>query len=372
MAGGLVAEWYLPEGASVGPGDLVCRLECEFVAVEIEAQAGGLLHHRKPAGSVERPGTVIGMLLAPGESPADDPPRPDSTTPAAPGLEPVTAASDPAAPAESGPPSPSAPPLAPGEPVVVPFRRRSAGGETASPWGAVPGDAAEFETSLFDTAEPLPVAGAAIPGLALWEPDDDPPYADAFPPTDTLPAARLSAIAAEAPEAHVLTMEVRIGAAEALRAVRVLAGEWRDLAPSPLVEDLVLRALATAIEEAGLESSPAGLTLVTPGSDHAVAVSGAARRGFRDAVKARAGGGDEPAERAAWTLVSFRECGIRAAEPAPGDGDTLAASLGAIDEAGAMSVTIAYDSSRIGPGDAARMLARVRSLVEEPYGLLSS
>lgn len=371
MAGGTVAEWYRPDGATVDHGELVCRLECEFVAVEIEAEAPGLLHHRRPAGSIERPGVVIGLVLAPGEALPDEsawaevpPPSPlHEDEPAA------TAVSFDDGPEEETAPRP---PLAPGEPVVLPFRRRHAD-EALHPWSAVPGDATEFETSLFETAEPLADAGAAIPGLPLWEPDDDPPYADAFPPAAISPEARFSAIAAEAAaEGQVLTMEVRMDASEAVRAVRVLAREWRELTLTPGVEDLVLRAFATALAEAGFEASPAGLTVVALASDHAVAIADAEARGFRDAVHARAAGGDESAERAAWTLMSFRECGIRAAEPALASGHSVAAAMGAIDEGSAMSVTMAYDSSRLGQGEAARLLARVRTLVEEPYGLLSS
>jgi pyruvate/2-oxoglutarate dehydrogenase complex dihydrolipoamide acyltransferase (E2) component len=373
MAGGIVAEWYRPDGATVDHGELICRLECEFVAVEIEAEAPGLLHHRRPAGSVERPGAVIGLVLAPGEALPEEPvlaeiPQPPRADEDEPWPAAITGGFEDDSVEEPTPP----PPFAPGEPVVVPFRRRP-DGEAPHPWSAVPGDAVEFETDLFETAEPLAEAGSAIPGLALWEPDEDPPYADAFPSAANSPEARFSAIAAEAAaEGQVLTMEVLIGASEAVRAVRVLAREWREFTPAPTVEDLVLRAFAMALAESGFESSPAGLTVVTAGSDHAVAIADADGRGIRDAVQARAAGGDESTERVAWTLVSFRECGIRAAEPALARGHTMAAAMGAIDEASAMSVTMAYDSSRLGQGEAARLLARVRSLVEEPYGLLSS
>jgi len=373
MAGGIVAEWYRPDGATVDHGELICRLECEFVAVEIEAEAPGLLHHRRPAGSIERPGVVIGLVLAPGEALPDEPAQAE--------IPPPSRADEddpgPAAPTGGFEDDPEEepdrqPPLEPGEPVVLPFRRRPAD-EAPHLWSAVPGDATEFETSLFETAEPLADAGAAIPGLPLWEPDEDPPYADAFPPAADSAQARFSAIAAEAAAGgQVLTMEIRIGASEATRAVHVLTREWRELTPSPIVEDLVLRAFARALAEAGLEASPAALTLVTPASDHAVAIADAEARGFRDAVQARATGGDESTERAGWTLVSFQECGIRAAEPALSAGHTMAAALGAVDETSAMSVTMAYDSSRLGQGEAARLLARVRALVEEPYRLLSS
>ena len=66
MAGGVVAEWYLPDGTAVDSGDVVCRVECDFVAVEVEAERPGVLRHQKPAGSIERPGAVLGLILSPG------------------------------------------------------------------------------------------------------------------------------------------------------------------------------------------------------------------------------------------------------------------------------------------------------------------
>ena len=68
MAGGLVAEWYLPDGAAVGAGEPVCRVECAFVAYEVEAAESGLLRIRRPAGSIERVGEVLGVILEPGEA----------------------------------------------------------------------------------------------------------------------------------------------------------------------------------------------------------------------------------------------------------------------------------------------------------------
>ena len=56
MAGGLVAEWYLPDGAAVGAGEPVCRVECAFVAYEVEAAESGLLRIRRPAGTSIRSG----------------------------------------------------------------------------------------------------------------------------------------------------------------------------------------------------------------------------------------------------------------------------------------------------------------------------
>src|SRR5687767_15972818 len=86
MVGGLVAEWYRPDGAAVQPGDPVCRIECAFVAFEVEAEKAGLLLHRRPAGSIERPGVVLGHILAAGEAvpnehPGEQPPNGERAEP---------------------------------------------------------------------------------------------------------------------------------------------------------------------------------------------------------------------------------------------------------------------------------------------------
>ena len=61
-AGGLVAEWYRADGALVGAGEMVCRVENSFIAFEVEAECEGTLHHQKPAGSIEGPGGVLGLI----------------------------------------------------------------------------------------------------------------------------------------------------------------------------------------------------------------------------------------------------------------------------------------------------------------------
>lgn len=67
MRGGLVAEWYQPDGASVQHGEPVCRLECDFVAFDIEAEGDGVLRHRMDAGLVRPPGDLLGVILGNGE-----------------------------------------------------------------------------------------------------------------------------------------------------------------------------------------------------------------------------------------------------------------------------------------------------------------
>jgi pyruvate/2-oxoglutarate dehydrogenase complex dihydrolipoamide acyltransferase (E2) component len=337
----VVAEWYVPDGATVAAGDLICRVECDVVAIDIEADAPGVLRQRSSAGSIEQADAIIGVITSPDEAAPSVEPAPGCAAAAPPG----TSASELERHAGAVPVT--------GEPVVVPFRRG--------------------QREVTETVRPLLEAGTAIPGLPLWEPDEDPPFADAFRvPLTAGRLDRFDAIAAEVTAgAQVLTMEVWIDATQALRAAAALAEEWRGDEP-PIVEDLVLRAFARALAENGQEPSPAGLSRVTPLSDYTVAISAAGERNLREAVRVRAAGGDTAADGAVWWLLSLRESGIDRGQPPLSAGHALAASMGAIGGRGWMSVTMAYDSARAGPGEAARILARVRRLVEEPYALLTS
>jgi hypothetical protein len=310
----VLSAWHYPDGAWVEAGALVCRLEDRSgETVDVAAPAAGILQQHCPAGGIGHAGALVGLVLNDGEAPARVP---------------------------SG---------RPGEPVVVPFRSRTGDG----------------------LVTPLAEAGAAIPGLRLWEPDPDPPYAEARPAPTTREERFASISQAAAADSRLLSMEVAVPVAEAHRAVRVLAREWNDRGAEPIIEDLVLRALARAMEERGRGSSPAGLTLVRTSSDESVALAEASGRDFREAVRARASGGDRAFDDCAWVLTSVRAIGIRAAQPVLTAGHVLAATLSSVDQAGTIGVTIAYESSRIGVGDAARFLARVRMLLEEPYGLLA-
>ncbi|MFN0096884.1 MAG: biotin/lipoyl-containing protein [Dehalococcoidia bacterium] len=74
-----LAEWYLDDGSPVQRGQPLYRLEADYVSIDVEAEASGILRRRLAAGSAERPGEVVAVLLAPGEQPPadwDDRPRP--------------------------------------------------------------------------------------------------------------------------------------------------------------------------------------------------------------------------------------------------------------------------------------------------------
>lgn len=397
MAGGVVAEWYRPDGAKVDIGELVCRVECDFVAVEVEAEAPGVLRHRRPAGSIERPGAVLAVLLAPGESmpPEDALATPDAVSPEQPFPASEPGAADEAAPLVDVEPESAPPPLAPGEPIVVPFRRRAADRQDhPESWGGVPGDSAEFNTALFEDpnpAEPLPEPGASIPGLPLWDEEENRPRRGSFAEADAEFEAtygsqldaddddydpfdssdRFARIAAEAAiSAQVLSVQVRANATHILHARDVFAREWRGFGAAPLVEDIVLMAAAKALDERRLDSSPAGLVIGDQESETSVAISDPLGQGIRELAAAREAGGDETFERAAWVLVSLAPLGIESVQPRLPAGMALALGMGA-PVAGSVTLTMSFDSSVLGETDAGRILARVRSLVEEPYGLFA-
>jgi pyruvate/2-oxoglutarate dehydrogenase complex dihydrolipoamide acyltransferase (E2) component len=396
MAGGLVAEWYQPDGASVHPGDPVCRIECSFVAIDVEAEESGLLRHRRPAGSIERPGIVLGLILAAGESmppeaalnrapaAAEDeklaPPDLES------GFEPADLA--PGVPVEELEPDPLPEPdgfeaaTVPGEPlqefeealveaVVVPFPRRFSGSHSA--WEAAPGDAVSFDSSLFgeseeERTEGLPVAGGDIPGLPLWEPDE----ASASRPIPNSAQERFARIADEAAaSAQVLTMSVEFDCTELRKMRSVLIREWQAHDIIPQLDDLVLRAVALVLRERAFEGRTAGIEIAGPETDVACAINDPAASSLRQSVAARLSGGDAAIERADWTMTSFVALGISGAAPALSGGRELAFSLGAPDRHGFARLSLAYDSARRGQGSAARLLSRIRDILESPYAMLA-
>ncbi|MFF7262561.1 2-oxo acid dehydrogenase subunit E2 [Streptomyces sp. NPDC008159] len=69
MQEGTIEEWLVPAGAAVAEGDALLRIATDKVDVDVEAEAGGLLHPVVPAGTTVPAGALIGWLLAEGEQP---------------------------------------------------------------------------------------------------------------------------------------------------------------------------------------------------------------------------------------------------------------------------------------------------------------
>ncbi|MEO8538157.1 MAG: biotin/lipoyl-containing protein [bacterium] len=407
MAGGLVAEWYHPDGAIVDAGEAVCRVESSFVAVDIEADETGLLRHRLPAGSIERPGAILGVILAPNESmppeesfhqepasmlavaePAESSTPSEGAKPeAAPESTPPTLAlvdddfvADVLEDAIASPPSEGLGPLpefeeALIEAVVVPFPLKFSGTPGRS-WDEVPGDSVEFDSGLFgdgiDESVAIPEPGGTIPGLPLWTPEEPTALRSEAAPQDDEAGQRFGRISREAhASAQVLTMTMTVNLKEAERMRSAFEREWHPGGPQPMLEDVIFRAIAWALEDTPFAGGIGAIIVATPDSDLAFALREPASRSFRDAVTARAAVGDEAFESASWLLVSLAALGVSSATPHLEPGRGMSFALGAEDEANRASLKMAYDSTRWSEGSAARLLKRVRDILDLPYAMLT-
>ena len=72
MTEGMVAEWYIPDGAPVKKGELVYALETEKVNLDVDAEYDGTVKHLVDVGVMLKPGAVVGYIFEAGEEiPAD-------------------------------------------------------------------------------------------------------------------------------------------------------------------------------------------------------------------------------------------------------------------------------------------------------------
>jgi 2-oxoglutarate dehydrogenase E2 component (dihydrolipoamide succinyltransferase) len=129
ITSGLLSVWHKNDGDTVAPGDLLLTLETDKVSSEIQAEKGGVLRIKVPAGTDVKIGEVVGVIeegaagapkaegkpakpALPAATPASEP-KPASPTPAtepkvgAPAPAPSTASTSAAAPAPAPAKSPS-------------------------------------------------------------------------------------------------------------------------------------------------------------------------------------------------------------------------------------------------------------------------
>lgn len=370
---GFVAEWYVADGARVDTGEPVCRVENAFLAVELEASGPGVLRHRTAAGEHQPPEAVLAVILAPGEVPAGTPAPPAPEVALAASSAECASNSNDAAEEVSLPPAPPEPIAeieeALVEAVVVPFPRQFAG-TPGRAWDAVPGDAVEFDTSLFgegdhDRTKALVEPGGSIPGLPLWEPED------AITPGGTPDSGFTRILKETVANAQVLTMTMAVNLTEADRMRGAFAREWGEDGPAPLLEDVVFRAIAWALEDTPFAGGTGAMLVATTSCDLAFAVREPASRSFREGVAAREAVGDEAFESAAWLFVSLAALGVTSASPRLEPGRHMSFALGAQDASNRAALKIAYDSSQWSEGSAARLLARVRDILDLPYAMLT-
>lgn len=184
-----------------------------------------------------------------------------------------------------------------------------------------------------------------------------------------------------------LFLRVGVDAGEAAKMRDQLTREWWGSNVRPTDEDIVLRAIARALHESAAfrrRTDVVGMRPLTGNARTVHLLGDAATRPFRDAVASLASlretaGADV---QCMCTLTSFAELDLDEATPALPNGQPLAFAMGAVRDvaryrgdkpyrAQVMMLTLAYDSDAMPDGAAARLLSRVRELVEAPYALLA-
>lgn len=423
---GVVVQWYRDDGTEVAAGEPVLCFESEYVTVDVEAEEPGRLHRCFPPGTQAMPGNVVALILAPGEPVPEHVEDPMAEPPALrEGVEADAPASEPREPimlplrrgALKPPPSPPAggawdrafgtsghdyrgfwplrdeipqgeeqggdgPPLA-----VAPEEHRAEGEELtyAQYLAEAEDDGAQVSAPVIpDEPEAGNDAGDVVvpwrPGYgpghhAHEEVERDVPVT--VPEVWEEPAAVYAVVAPAALRGTVRLTELR-------KLSDQLGREWRDSAPAPRNEDLVLRAAARAILESEVLAEigdSAGLVVPGRNEDILKVLPGAARGSLRERVAMLATAGEAGAETpCSFTVTTFATYGVDDAIPVIPEGHVLAFAMGATRPgstmedgipAPVMTLTLAYLPDRITQGEAATLFARVRELVEAPYALLA-
>lgn len=373
MEEGTLVEWLKAPGETVAAGDILFTVESDKALNEVESFDGGMLHI--PAG-VPGPGqtvpvgTVLGYLLAPGEVPPEPAPLSPAPVPLAP--RPVASTLG------AAPPGPAAaPPAGDARPAISPRARRLAE-ELGVDWQGLTGSGRTGRITEDDVR--AAAAGAVVD--AEREP---------MSPTRRAIAGRLSASHREMAPV-TLTAEVDATALVELRA---------GARPRPAYNDYFIRFAALALERhpalnASLDGADilrhrgihVGLAvdtergLVVPvvrdASHKTVAqiareTAGLAGRALRGALTR-----DEMAG-GTFTITNLGASGIDAFTPIANPPQCAILGIGRIAQRPAVHggqvvprwlcvLSLTFDHRLIDGGPAARFLAALRELVEQPPG----
>ena len=271
--------------------------------------------------------------------------------------------------------------------------------EPGSAWASVPGDRQDFPRA-WDRDAPNELHDDLRAALAsaesAWEQIDPPVKDPSAPVTEELnemapllmrerqdeepfwmPDGRSSA------GPVTLTLKVVVRMTEARKMREQLGREWRTAGVNPSDDDILIRALARASMEDDVlraRGDSIGLVLAEATEERVAILDGASRGPFRERVEAltlarvteREGG-------CSATVTSFGHFGLDEGTPPLPEGHPFALGAGAIRvifEAGdipapMMTLVLAYTPELIAVGRAARLLARVRELLEAPYALFA-
>ena len=290
MTEGVVEEWYIADGDRVEEGQLLYRLETEKVNLDVDAEASGIVKHLVGEGEPKEPGDVVGYIFADGEEiPADL----GAAAPA------PAAAAAPETPAAAAPAASAASSIGDGERLLSsPAARRLAGElgvDIATLHGSGPGGriveadvqaaadaqpaAAPASPAARKLARELNVSLAGIsgsgPGGRVTREDVEAaaarPAAPAPQPAtegSTVPVRGMrKTIAARMHESlqsmAQLTMDMDANMDDAIKLRGQLVDEWADEGIKPTYTDLVIRAVAKALEQNPLMNASWGDTEIT-------------------------------------------------------------------------------------------------------------
>ena len=235
MNDGEVVKWLKAVGDPVAKGDQLVEIESSKVNAEVEATADGTLGRIDvEEGRIVDVGTVLGYLLAEGDSESDLPAAAAAAGSASTPAHPVVAA-EPAAAKATG-----------GKQIVTPRARRLAkdmGIDLAGIVGTGPsGRVTEDDVKSAGSAPAAPAVGAAAP---LPE--------SVIPVKEMVKLAGLRGVIArrmtESSTIPAVTLSTKADVTDAVAFQRWLVGEWRQHKLRPQYQDLVIAAVARALKE---------------------------------------------------------------------------------------------------------------------------
>ena len=279
MTEGVVEEWYVADGASVNAGDMLYRLETEKVNLDVDAEADGVVKHLVEEGVTMKPGDVVGYIYAADEPVPEVLPADDNAN--------ATSAAAVDAPAVAAPApgvSASGPSAADGRTPSSPAARRLAGElnvDIAGLVGSGPGGRiVEADVQAAAAAQPKPPAAARSSpmarklarelGLDLAQVRGTGP-GGRITKEDVEAAASTPALGFERGEdksipvrgmrktiakrmleslqgSAQLTMDMDVNMDDAVKLRSQLIDEWQAEGVRPTYTDLVVRAVAKALE----------------------------------------------------------------------------------------------------------------------------
>lgn len=341
MTEGIVEEWYIADGARVEKGQLLYRLETEKVNLDVDAESSGIVKHVVAEGITMKPGDIVGYIFADGEA------IPDNLGGGATAAAPAAAAPAPVAAAATAAPAAAATGEG-GRLLSSPAARRLArelGVDISEVGGTGPGGriveadvqrAAAEQSSAGGPSSPLArktarelgvdittVKGTG-PGGRVTREDVEaaaaaksraaapaPALSPALSPVGAKPAGPVRTVPVKGMRKTIasrmydslqsmaqLTMDMDVNMDDAIKLRTQLVEEWKDEGIKPTYTDLVIRAVAKALEKHPLMNASWGDSDITLHSDihvgMAVAlpeglvvpvVRDAAERGFKSLAK---------------------------------------------------------------------------------------